>query len=142
MRSHVSGGRLTAAISTIALAFGLLLATSGTALAHSRLSYADPPAGAALDGTPFVLTAWFSQELTSRSTIRVVDTFGTQVDLGDGHVNMDDPDRKIMQVSLPELPAGLYTVEVVAESAEDGHPEPGSFMFGVGMPPPAAAPAT
>jgi methionine-rich copper-binding protein CopC len=138
MRTRRLGGRLAAAISTLALAFGLLLATSSSALAHSRFSHADPPAGAEIDGTPFVLTAWFTQELTSRSTIRVVDANGVQVDIGDGHVNMDDPDRKMMQVSLPELPAGVYTVELVAESAEDGHAEPGTFTFGVGMSPPAA----
>jgi methionine-rich copper-binding protein CopC len=132
------GGRLAAAVTTTALAFSLLLATTSSAFAHARFDYADPPAGSALDGTPFILTAWFTQELTSKSTIRVTDANGIQVDLGDGHVNMDDPDRKMMQVSLPELPVGVYTVEAVADSAEDGHAGPTSFTFGVGMVPPAA----
>lgn len=43
-----------------------------------------------------------------------------------------------MYVTLPELPVGVYTVEYSAESAEDGHAEPGTFSFGVGMTPPAA----
>lgn len=138
MMSVLRGGRVLSAVLTAVLTLGLLLTTASSAFAHARFDYADPPVDTALDGTPFVLTAYFTQELTSKSTIRVLDANGTQVDLGDGRVNMDDPDRKMMQVSLPALPVGLYTVETVAESAEDGHSEPGTFMFGVGMVPPAA----
>ncbi len=142
-RIRVIGNRLGTGVVGIALAIVLLAATSTGAFAHSRLDRADPPVGAELDGSPFVLTAWFTQELTSRSTIRVLDANGVQVDLGDGHVNMDDPDRKMMHVSLPALPPGIYTVETVAQSAEDGHDELGTFAFGVGMAPPATdAPAT
>ena len=43
-----------------------------------------------------------------------------------------------MYVHLPALPLGVYTVEYTAESAEDGHAEPGTFAFGVGMTPPSA----
>ena len=43
-----------------------------------------------------------------------------------------------MYVSLPELPVGVYTVEYVAQSAEDGHDEPGTFAFNVGIAPPSA----
>ena len=43
-----------------------------------------------------------------------------------------------MLVSLPELPVGLYTIEYVADSAEDGHEYPGTAAFGVGMTPPSA----
>ncbi len=68
----------------------------------------------------------------------MLDANGVQVDLGDGRVDLNDPDRKIMYVSLPGLPVGVYTVEYVAQSAEDGHDEPGTFAFGVGMTPPSA----
>jgi len=130
-----AGGRPFAAI---IVALGLLLVSTGSVFAHARFERAEPPLDAAFDGAPVVLKAYFSQELTSRSTIRVLDGYGTQVDLGDGHVDLDDPIRKTMLVSLPELPVGLYTVDFVAESAEDGHPEPGTVAFGVGMTPPAA----
>ena len=129
------GGRRLGAV---IMALGLLIASTGQVFAHARYDRSEPPDGAMVDGQPFVLVARFTQELTSKSTIRVVDGNGLQVDLGDGHVDLNDPDRKIMYVTLPELPAGTYTVEYVAESAEDGHAEPGTFAFGVGMSSPEA----
>jgi methionine-rich copper-binding protein CopC len=142
MTSTFRGGLLLGAI---VLTLGLLVVSTSQVFAHARFDRAEPPANSALDGSPFVLKALFTQELTSRSTIRVLDANGVQVDLGDGHVDLDDPDRKVMYVSLPELPVGVYTVESSAESAEDGHTETETFMFGVGMIPsgaeqPAAAP--
>jgi methionine-rich copper-binding protein CopC len=130
MLSRLRAGRqLGAAL----LGLVLLLASSSNAFAHARFDISDPPSGSALDGQPFVLRAWFSQELTSKSTMSVMDANGVQVDLGDGHVDMDDPDRKLMLVSLPELPEGIYTVLYAADSAEDGHTYEGAFAFGVGM---------
>ncbi len=130
-------------LAALLLAFGLTVASVGSAFAHARYDYSIPAAGSELDGQSFVLKAYFTQELTSKSTLRVIDANGIQVDYADGHVDLDDPDRKVMLVTLPELPVGVYTVEFVAESAEDGHAEPGTFSFGVGMAPPAAeAPAT
>lgn len=123
-------GRLAA---IAVLVVGLGFSSTASVFAHARYDRSEPPSGSALDGTPFVLKAWFSQELTSKSTIRVVDASGVQVDLGDGHVDLDDPIRKMMLVSLPELPPGIYTVQYGADSAEDGHTYPGAFAFGVGM---------
>lgn len=137
---HTRRGPVAALIVAVA-ALALLASTGGSALAHARFAHAEPAAGSTLDGAPFVLTAWFTQELTSRSAIRVIDAGGVQVDLGDGRVNLDDPDRKVMLVSLPHLPEGTYTVEIVAESAEDGHAEPTSFTFAVGAAPAADQPA-
>jgi methionine-rich copper-binding protein CopC len=121
-------------LAAIALALVvLLLSSTGSVFAHARYDRSEPPSGTALDGQPFVLKAWFSQELTSKSTMQVFDANGVQVDLGDGHVDLDDPVRKVMLVSLPELPPGIYTVRYGADSAEDGHTYPGAFAFGVGM---------
>lgn len=125
-------------IAALALAFGLVLGSAGSAFAHARFDRAEPPIDAPLDGAPVVLKTYYSQELTSRSTIRVLDANGVQVDLGDGHVDLDDPIRKTMLVSLPALPVGLYTIDYVADSAEDGHEYPGTAAFGVGMTPPSA----
>ncbi len=107
-----------------------------TRLQHDGLTF-DVLDEGPLDGTPVVLKVYFSQELTSKSTIRVLDANGVQVDLGDGRVDLDDPIRKTMLVSLPELPVGLYTIDFSADSAEDGHEYPGTVVFGVGMVPPA-----
>jgi copper resistance protein C len=129
------GGRRLGAV---VLALGLLAASTGNVFAHARYDRSEPPAGSMVDGQSFVLKAYFTQELTSKSSMRVVDANGVQIDLGDGHVDLNDPDRKAMYVTLPELPVGVYTVEYTAESAEDGHAEPGTFAFGVGMTPPSA----
>jgi methionine-rich copper-binding protein CopC len=136
MSSLPHGGRQVGAV---VLALGLLVMSTGNAFAHARYDRSEPAAGSMVDGQSFVLKAYFTQELTSRSTLRVVDASGTQIDMGDGHVDLDDPDRKIMYVTLPALPVGVYTVEYTAESAEDGHAEPGTFAFGVGMTPPSAS---
>jgi methionine-rich copper-binding protein CopC len=135
MFPRLRGGRqLGAAV----VGLGLLLASTTQAFAHARYDRSEPAAGAMVDGQPFVLKAYFTQELTSKSTIRVLDANGAQVDLADGHVDLDDPDRKVMVVSLPALPQGVYTVEWGSVSAEDGDPETGTFAFGVGMTPPSA----
>lgn len=134
MFSQLSGGRRLAAV---VLTLGLFLASTGSAFAHARYDRSEPASGSALDGSPFVLKAWFSQELTSKSTLRVIDANGVQVDSGDGHVDLDDPVRKVMLVSVPELPPGIYTVRYGADSAEDGHLYEGAFAFGVGMEAPA-----
>jgi methionine-rich copper-binding protein CopC len=134
MLSLTSGGR---GLGAVMLALGLLIATTSGASAHARYDRSEPASGSALDGSAFVLKAWFSQELTSKSTMRVVDANGVQVDLGDGRVDLDDPVRKMMLVSLPELAPGVYTVHYSADSAEDGHMYPGAFAFGVGVEAPA-----
>ena len=126
-------------IAALFLAFGLILSSTGSVFAHARFERAEPPIDAPLDGAPVVLKTYFSQELTSKSTVRVLDANGIQVDLGDGRVDLDDPIRKTMLVSLPELPVGLYTIDYMADSAEDGHEYPGTAAFGVGMAPPSAA---
>ena len=130
-----AGGRRIAALF---LALGLILGSTSSVFAHARFDRAEPPIDVPLDGAPVVLKTYYSQELTSKSSVRVLDANGLQVDLGDGHVDLDDPIRKTMLVSLPALPAGLYTIAYVADSAEDGHAFEGTAAFGVGMTPPSA----
>jgi methionine-rich copper-binding protein CopC len=131
----VSRKQLAGALGALAIALGTLAAPAGPAFAHARYVSHEPTLGAAHDGAPTTLKVIFSQELRLASMIKVSDANGTQVDLGDGRVDQDDPDRKAMLVSLPQLEPGIYTVEFIAESAEDGHSEYGSFPIGVGMDP-------
>jgi methionine-rich copper-binding protein CopC len=123
-------------------AIAFLTLTPATTLAHARYERSEPTAGGMVDATPIVLRAWFNQELMSASMIAVYDAASTQVDLGDGRVDLDDPDRKVMLVSLPELPPGVYTVHWVTLSAEDGDWADGTFTIGVGMMPPTGDPQT
>ena len=55
-------------LTTAALIMSVLLMASTTqAFAHARYDHSEPPAGAMMDGQSFVLKAYFSQELTSKS---------------------------------------------------------------------------
>jgi methionine-rich copper-binding protein CopC len=129
-------------IAAAGLALGMFIASAGGASAHARYDHADPDINVALDGNAFVLRAYFTQALMKASTLSVVDAAGTQVDLGDGRVDLDDPDRKVMLVSLPALDPGLYTIQWSSVSAEDGDPDSGTITFGVGMDPPPGGAAT
>jgi virginiamycin B lyase len=59
----------------------------------------------------------------------VYDSNSKRVDTG---YSIDTKDPTIVTISLPVLPAGIYTVVWKAVSAIDGHSTSGSFSFGVG----------
>lgn len=126
-----------ARVGLMALAMALLASALVVVLAaaHALLVRSDPDDGAVLARSPERVTAWYSQELaTGMSTIQVFDAEGRQVDIGDGGVDLNDPDHASMVVSLPvPLPDGTYTVRWTAVSAEDGDPTQGEFTFSVGQ---------
>jgi methionine-rich copper-binding protein CopC len=135
------GRRIAAAGLAFGLFTSLFVAGVSGVSAHARYDHAEPDVSTLTDGTPFVLRTYYTQELMSASTVQVFDVLGNQVDLGDGHVDLDDPDRKSMVVSLPALSVGFYTVEWSTVSAEDGDSETGTFMIGIGMPASGAMPS-
>jgi methionine-rich copper-binding protein CopC len=116
----------------VALALVLSLAVA-TALAHGELESADPAPESVVTRSPERVTARFSEELDPEGSRMVVyDAENQYVDLGDGGPDLTDPDRTLMSVSLrPDLADGVYRVEWVTQSAEDGHREEGSFSFTV-----------
>lgn len=116
------------AVAILAMVASSLIPTD-PALAHSRYTRSEPADGTTVAPGAFVLRAWFSQELMLKSNLAVMDANGAQVDPGDGKVDQEDPDRKSMTVSIPELPEGVYTVRWYALSAEDGHDADGTFTF-------------
>jgi copper transport protein len=101
--------------------------------AHARYDRSDPPADGIVAVAPSELRVWFTEEVrTQGSSLQVVDASGNQVDRGDARVDLNDPDRKLMRVSLAPLADGVYTVTWQAVSATDGHSSDGTFRFGVG----------
>jgi methionine-rich copper-binding protein CopC len=139
--------RMAWAIPLVAL-MGIVGAAGASA--HAMLVKSEPANGMQVKQAPRRVTAWFSQELSTRfSTMQVVNAAGRQVDRGDGGVNLDDAAHATMTVTLPDsLPAGVYTVRWVAVSTEDGDPTQGEFNFGLAVVPtqraatqPAAFPA-
>lgn len=118
----------------LALAAVLLLGTRERVAAHATYERSDPPAETIVPTAPAVLQVWFTEGVRSQgSRLEVLDAAGNRVDGGDGRVDLNDPDRKRMLVSLPPLPDGVYTVRWVAVSADDDHEASGSFRFGVGV---------
>ncbi len=116
----------------------IALAPAAPAQAHSEPVQCEPAPGSTVAAAPAQLSCTFSEELQTRvSTLAVYDASGTQVDRGDSHVDLDDPDHKRMLVSLDvsKMTGGAFTVKWHSVSAEDQDAADGSFTFNVGSGP-------
>ncbi|MBI5030381.1 MAG: copper resistance protein CopC [Chloroflexi bacterium] len=121
------------------LVIALVLFSAPAALAHANLVRSEPAANSAQAIAPTRVRLWFSEDVEPRFTrISVVDPTNKAFDQGDSHRMPDDP--KGMEISLTDLPPGLYTVIWRALSAVDGHTTAGSFSFTVGDQPITTAP--
>ena len=117
----------------LSLAATLLLGAPRGASAHARFDHSDPASESVVPTAPTQLQAWFTEGVRNQgSTLQVMDAGGNRVDNNDGQVDLNDPDRKRMWVTLPALPDGVYTVRWVTVSADDGDEAEGTFRFGVG----------
>lgn len=126
---HRVGANLMALV-LILLVSGLLVA-GVSAHGPEVLIKSDPPSEAVLKQSPSKVTTWFSTELdTKLSTLQVFDAQERQVDLGDGGVDLDDPDHASLVASLPTLPDGVYLVRWSAV-LDDGDTVEGEFTFTV-----------
>jgi methionine-rich copper-binding protein CopC len=117
-----------------ALVGGALLAAP--AQAHDRLVASTPSADQSVDVAPDQLVLSFSNEpLDLGHTVVVRDAAGAEVAVGEPVVAGRDVD-----VALPPLPAGAYTV-VWRVVSQDGHPIEGTYGFAVttGVAPTTAA---
>lgn len=101
--------------------------------AHAALDRSNPAADAVVSETPAQLELFFTQEIDESGTeIRVLGPDGARVDNQDTTLDLMDPERKRVTVTLQSnLPAGPYTVEWVSFSDEDGEEDSGSFTFTV-----------
>ena len=119
-----------AAIVLLLIAFVLI---PGRASAHANLAESDPAANSVLETPPSEVTIRFTEPLEAAlSEIRVLDSRGDQVDLGDSA--LDPTDTTVMSVSLELLDNGTYTVAWSNVSTVDGHRVRGAFQFSVGEP--------
>jgi methionine-rich copper-binding protein CopC len=112
----------------------LMFALAGAASAHGvEVVRSDPADGALLAQSPAQVQVWFSEELASgESKLQVMNSAGTQVDNGNGGVDLDDPDHASMKVTLPALPDGIYLVKWHAVLT-DGDASDEQFSFTVGQ---------
>lgn len=107
-----------------------LVLTANPIYAHANLVHSDPAPNSILPSAPKQVTLLFSEDLEQKFTrAAVYDIASKEVDTG---FQFDSVDRKMMIVTLPELPKGVYTVVWKAISAVDWHSTGGSFSFGVG----------
>lgn len=111
------------------LAAILLLALQSDVWAHAFLDHADPKVGSSVTSSPAEIKLWFTQNIEPAfSSIEVQDAQGKEVDKKDSHP--DPKNKSVMAVSLPELPAGNYTVVWHVVSV-DTHKTQGHFQFTV-----------
>ena len=128
---------LAATAGVVAALFGAVPIAS----AHAAPERANPPINGTVPVAPAVVEIWFSEEVQSEgTTIQVIGPGGIQVDLGDAAVDLQDPNRQRVTVSLRSgLGPGAYTVQWVSVAA-DGHEERGGYLFRVGSVSPIASP--
>jgi methionine-rich copper-binding protein CopC len=111
------------------LVAALFLGWQSFAWAHAFLDHAEPKVGSTLTNSPAEIKIWFTQELEPVfSTLEVQDAQGKEVDKKDAH--LDAKDKSLFLVSLPQLPAGTYTVIWHVVSV-DTHRTQGRFKFTV-----------
>jgi methionine-rich copper-binding protein CopC len=114
---------------------GALLATAGLLLcrtevgAHAFLKRSEPRAGAMVEAPPRQIRIWFDGPVEPLLLmIRVEDRDQRRADKGDGRVNPED--STLVEVGVPPLPSGRYTV-FYSVVARDGHRKEGDFRFRV-----------
>ena len=130
MLNRISAMIRVAVIITLLTAFALI---PGRAAAHANLAESEPAANSVLDSPPERVVIRFTEPLEAAlSEIRVLDSRGERVDLGDSALDPADP--TIMSVSLGTLGNGAYTVAWRNVSTVDGHSVRGAFLFSVGEP--------
>ena len=115
---------------TIAVCLTALLGTGArVALAHAFPERAEPRVGAVIRGSPPVVRVWFDGELEPAfCQLVVADGSGRRVDQGDARV--DAANRRLLQVSVPGLAPGTYSVHWAVLSI-DGHRTTGDYRFTV-----------
>ena len=114
----------------VAAAIAVLAAFPAAAAAHAELVRAIPADGSTVTEPVTLISARYSEDLTSASSLKVVDASGATVATG-----MIDPNDGRRMVARPDGPLtnGTFTVQSTAGSA-DGHIERLEWSFTVEVP--------
>jgi methionine-rich copper-binding protein CopC len=110
----------------------VLLSLVAEAFAHAEIESCQPSIDATTNMAPGSIVCITSEAMDpKRSSLRVFDSAGAQVDKRDSRVHDDDP--KTISVSLAsKVDKGVYTVKWKTLSADDGDEASGEFKFRVG----------
>ena len=116
--------RAVAAASITGLSLAIAVTGAG---AHAFPERSEPRVGAVIRTAPTEVRVWFDGNIEpSFSRLTVADAAGHRIDRDDAHV--DPRNRRLLQVGLPPLPPGVYTV-TWSVLAVDGHKTQGDFKF-------------
>ncbi len=120
------------------VAGALLVLCAGPASAHALVKSSDPANGAELATSPSRVLIVFTERPDVKLTvIHVLNSSGAAVEKGAPAAVPGQTDS--VQVAVPDLPKGVYTVTWRTVSRDDGHVTAGSFSFGVQVKPTAGA---
>lgn len=120
--------------SALALLALVVAARVPVALAHAEITSCVPAMNSAVESAPDKLVCKASESLDPKgSSLSVFDAAGVQVDKGDSTVDLNDPDRVTISVSLDttKLTGGDYTVKWKTLSSADQDEASGEFKFTV-----------
>jgi methionine-rich copper-binding protein CopC len=127
-------------LATLWVAVLLLLLAAPTVLGHAAIEESNPADGATVT-TPLKGFVTFDEEVSSdpaRTFVVVVNS--ADVEVARGEANETDATRVDLQ--LPELPTGMYTLRWQATTTDDNGVERGDFTFTVAAATTTAAPPT
>ena len=106
-----------------------ILAFPAVIFAHAFVDHAEPKVGATVEA-PKEIRVWFTLQVDpASSTLTVLNSGGKELEKEDVHT--DPENKKLLIVSVPQLPPGEYKVVWNATSAEDKHRTHGDFKFTV-----------
>jgi methionine-rich copper-binding protein CopC len=111
-----------------------------SALAHSEFVSSVPAPNSTVTTAPTTVKATYNAGINPKgSSIAVVGPNGSAADVGDGHVDLNDPNRQTMIVTLkPNLGPGKYTVKWTTVAADDGDTLSDTFTFTIAAAAPVA----
>lgn len=138
--------RLLGAAAFLAMSALLVVGLSPAPVrAHAVPERGSPPIDGVVSSQPEIVEVWFTEEVVpDETTLVVLSGDGQPVDLGDSEVDLLDPERRHVTVSLePDLAPGRYLVQWESRSAIDDDQVNGSyrFTFDPSATPEAATPA-
>ena len=115
--------------SVLVVGAALMLSSAIDALAHALLTKSEPARRAVLSKPPAQVRLWFNEKLEPAfCTVEVLADDGKPVTRQPAHVAAQDP--KLLELALPALPPGNYTVQYRVLSV-DGHTVRAAYRFSV-----------
>jgi len=122
----------------ILLSLGLLVYMAGTALAHTllplhaKVDSAIPAIGSTVTQAPTMVTVHTLENINpdpKKSNLFVYSPAGDLISHGNAQVSLTNPRQ--MSVAIKPTGDGIYVVQWITVSADDGDPDQGAFVFTV-----------